>query len=163
LTQSVAPDTSPDQLGPSVLDRLSPPVHARLSEIAHEVEFGRGATVLREGADTPFLGAIQAGRVALRLRVPELGDRLTIVTCEPGELIGWSAVVAPYRVTVDAIATEPTRIVAFDAPALRERLAADCELASELLPLVLESVSARLSGSWQQLLDMFGPKAPEPW
>lgn len=163
MAQSVSPDAISTQLGTTVLERLSPRVLARLSEIARTAEYGPGATVLREGTDTPFLGAIQAGRVALRLRVPELGDRLTIVTCEPGELIGWSAVVAPYRVTVDAIATEPTRIIAFDAAALRERLVADWELASELLPLVLESISVRLSGSWQQLLDMFGPRMPESW
>ena len=85
-----------------------------------------------------------------------------IVTCEPGEILGWSAVVAPFRATVDAVATEPTRIVAFDAPALRARLVDDHELAAELLPLVLESVSGRLTASWQQLLDMFGSRT-EPW
>lgn len=147
----------------SALDRLSPHVHARLAELTHPVAYPGGALVLREGTDTPFLGAILEGRIALRLRVPERGDRLTIVTIEPGELIGWSAVVAPYRATIDAIATEPTRLLALDATALRERLAADCELAAELLPLVLESVSERLSASWQQLLDMFGARGPEPW
>lgn len=145
------------------LDRLSPQVQARLAALTHTVECAAGAVVLREGMDTPFLGAIEEGRVALRLRVPELGDRLTIVTIEPGELIGWSAVVAPYRATVDAIATEPTRLTVIDAAALRDLLAADCEMAAELLPLVLESVSHRLTASWQQLVDVFGAGAPEPW
>ncbi|MBI2781356.1 MAG: cyclic nucleotide-binding domain-containing protein [Chloroflexi bacterium] len=147
----------------SALDRLSPAVHARLAELTRPVAYPAGAVILREGTDTPFLGAILEGRVALRLRVPERGDRVTIVTVEPGELLGWSAVVAPYRATVDAVATEPTRLLAIDAVALRDRLAADCELAAELLPLVLESVSDRLSGSWQQLLDMFGARVHEPW
>ena len=147
----------------SALDRLSPEVQARLAELTHTVEFPSGATVLREGIDTPFLGVILEGRIALRLRVPELGNRLTIVTIEPGELIGWSAVVPPYRATVDALATEPTRVLAVDAAALRTRVATDCELAAELLPLVLESVSQRLSASWQQLLDVFGRGVPEPW
>jgi CRP-like cAMP-binding protein len=147
----------------SALDRLSPQVHARLAELTRPVDYAGGALILREGVDTPFLGAILEGRVALRLRVPELGDRLTIVTIEPGELLGWSAVVPPYRATVDAIATEPTRLLAVDAAALRERMATDRELAAELLPLVLESVSDRLSASWQQLLDMFGARGPEPW
>jgi CRP/FNR family cyclic AMP-dependent transcriptional regulator len=151
------------QTGTSMLDRLSPEVLARLNRLAHDHDYPAGAAILREGDDTPFLGVVTSGRVALRMRVPELGDRLTIVTCEAGELVGWSAVVAPYRATVDAVATEPTRIVAFDAPALRSRLATDCELAAELLPLVLESVSARLNGSWSQLLDMFGTREPEPW
>jgi CRP/FNR family transcriptional regulator, cyclic AMP receptor protein len=147
----------------NALDRLTPKVGARLAEVARSIAYPAGAVVLREGVDTPFLGSIIEGRIALRLRVPELGNRLTMVTVEPGELIGWSAVVPPYRATVDAIATEPTRVLAFDAPALREQLAADCELAAELLPLVLELVSHRLTASWQQLLDALVGGAPEPW
>lgn len=151
------------QIATSALERLSPATRERLGKLEQDMDYAAGAVILREGTDTPFLGQVQTGRVALRLRVPELGNRLTIVTCEPGELLGWSAVVAPYRATVDAIATEPTRIVAFSAERLRERLVDDCELAAELLPLVLESVSARLSASWQQLLDTLGSRAQEPW
>lgn len=148
----------------TVLDRLSPQVSGRLAPLARPIEFDAGATVLREGVDTPFLGAILSGRVALRLRVPELGDRITIVTIEPGELIGWSAVVPPYRATVDAVATEPTRLLAIDASALRDRLAEDRDLAAELLPLILDSVSDRLGASWQQLLDMYAMRvAAPPW
>jgi CRP/FNR family cyclic AMP-dependent transcriptional regulator len=151
------------QPGQSVLDRLSPGVLSRLNRFAHDHDYPAGATILREGDDTHFLGVVTTGRVALRLRVPELGDRFTIVTCEPGEIIGWSGVVAPFRATVDAVATEATRIVAFDAPALRAGLVNDHAMAAELLPLVLESVSARLTASWQQVLDMFGSRGPEPW
>lgn len=144
-------------------DRLSPGAWADLAPLCHRIDVAPGAIVLREGVDTPFLAWIETGRVALRLRVPEWGDRLTILTIEPGELLGWSAVVPPYRATVDAIATAPTRLLAIDAVVLRERLAADCELAAELLPLVLESVSERLTGSWQQLLDTFRSGEQAPW
>jgi CRP-like cAMP-binding protein len=147
----------------TVLDRLSAPVSGRLASLARPVDFETGSIVLREGVDTPFLGAILSGRVALRLRVPELGDRITIVTIEPGELIGWSAVVHPFRATVDAVATEPTRLLAIDAAALRALLATDAELAAELLPLILESVSDRLGASWQQLLDMYATHAGQQW
>jgi len=147
----------------TVLDRLSAPVSGRLAPLARPVDFEAGSIVLREGVDTPFLGAILSGRVALRLRVPELGDRITIVTIEPGDLIGWSAVVHPFRATVDAVATEATRVLAIDAAALRQLLATDSELASELLPLILESVSDRLGASWQQLLDMYATRAGQQW
>lgn len=147
----------------SVLDRLSPSVHARLAQLARPVGYAADAVILREGMDTPFLGAILEGRVALRLRVPEAGDRLTIATIEPGELVGWSAVVSPFRATVDAVATEATRVLAIDAVALRACLATDREMAAELLPLILESVSDRLSASWQQLLDVFGTRIPKSW
>ncbi|HET7182217.1 MAG TPA: cyclic nucleotide-binding domain-containing protein [Candidatus Limnocylindrales bacterium] len=156
------PPAAPPQVAGSVLDRLSPAVRTRLRGLARMRSYEPGAEILRGHAATPFLAVIERGRVALRLRVPERG-RVTIVTLEAGELVGWSAVVPPYRATVDAVALVPTRLVAYDAAALRELLAADCDLAAGLLPLVLESVSERLSASWDQLLDLFGTKPWEPW
>ena len=147
----------------TVLDRLSAPLSGRLASLARPVDIEAGAILLREGVETPFLGVILGGRVALRLRVPELGDRITIVTIEPGELIGWSAVVQPFRATVDAVAIGPTRLLAIDAAALRDLIARDAELAAELLPLILESVSDRLGASWQQLLDMYATREPQSW
>ena len=147
----------------SAFGRMPQPARQRLLGIGEEIGYGSGDVVLREGEDTPFLAAIDTGRVALRLRVAELGTRVTIVTIEPGELLGWSAVAAPFRATVDAVATQPTRLLTFEAKALRELLAADPELAAAFLPLVLESVSHRLTTSWHQLLDLFAPRGVGPW
>jgi CRP-like cAMP-binding protein len=147
----------------TALDRLSPAVRARLAPISTPRAVEAGAVVLRDGIDTPFLAALERGRLALRLRVPELGDRLTFMTVEPGELLGWSAVVPPFRATFDAIATEDSMLVTIEAAALRELLARDCEVTAELLPLVLETVSHRLAASSQQLLDLFGVRTFEPW
>jgi CRP/FNR family transcriptional regulator, cyclic AMP receptor protein len=147
----------------SVLDHLSGYARERLARISRTEAFDTGATILTEGGATPFLGVVDSGRIALRLRVPEQGDPLTILTIEPGELFGWSAVVPPYRATVDAVATEPATVVAIDASELRTLLARDCDLAAEVLPLVLESLAARLAGSWHQLLDLFATRTPQPW
>jgi CRP/FNR family transcriptional regulator, cyclic AMP receptor protein len=137
-------------------------VNERLLDMALVAEYAAGDTILREGAAVPFLGVVEAGRVALRLHVPGRGSS-TITTIEPGDLIGWSAVVPPYRATSEAVALEPTRVRAWEASALRERLAIDPELAADLLPAVLACVSDRLSTSWQQLLDLFGTSPVEPW
>jgi CRP/FNR family cyclic AMP-dependent transcriptional regulator len=152
---SPAAHTALDQLAPHLLQRLLP-----WSEV---LRFDTGVTVLREGVDTPFLGVIETGRVALRLRLAERGERLTLVTVETGELLGWSALVAPHRATVDAVVTEPSRIRAFEASRLRSMLAEDCELAAALLPLALETVSGRLNASWSQLLDMYGRREDQAW
>jgi CRP/FNR family transcriptional regulator, cyclic AMP receptor protein len=161
MTKESAPATAPHVAG-SVLDRLPADVRARLDGLGTMLAYEPGAEILHAGGSASFLAVLERGRVALRLRVPERG-RMTIVTVEPGELLGWSAVVPPYRATVDAVATEPTRLIAYDAAALREHLGTDCELASALLPLVLESVSERLGTSWDQLLDLFGTQPWEPW
>jgi CRP/FNR family transcriptional regulator, cyclic AMP receptor protein len=134
----------------------------RLEDLAVTAEYGAGEVILREGMPIPFLGVVELGRVALQLHVPGRG-RVTIVTIEPDELLGWSAVVPPHRATSEAVALEPTRILGWDAPALRERLAADRELAAETLPVILACVSDRLTTSWQQLLDLFGTTPVDPW
>lgn len=139
------------------------PPRQRLLEIAHRERFGQGETILHEGDDTPFLGVIERGRVALRLRVPERGERMTFVTIEPGELVGWSALVAPYRATADAVATEDTGLLAVDATELRALLERDPEVAAAFLPIVLETVSRRLSSSWHQLMDTFTSRMYGPW
>jgi CRP-like cAMP-binding protein len=146
----------------TVLGRLPPAIRAQLRALGTTRAYVPGGEILRAGTPTPFLALVERGRVALRLRIPERGS-VTIVTIEPGELLGWSAVVPPFRATVDAVATEPAQLITYAAAALRERLAGDCTLAAALLPLVLESVSERLNGSWDQLLDALGPQPWEPW
>ena len=147
----------------TAFDRLGVAARRTLQELAVMRSFERGDAVLVEGAETPVLGSLERGRVALRLRTPELGTRVTIATVEPGELLGWSAIVPPYRTTCDAIATEPILLLTFDAGALRSRLAADGELAAQLLPCALETVAHRLTTSWHQLIDVFEPRGRGPW
>lgn len=152
----------PWHVNATILDRLSEPVRGALDPIAGRAEFAPGEIVMRDGAATPFLGVVEVGRVGLRVHVPERGPQ-TIVTIERGELLGWSAVVPPYRATAEAVALEPTRILAFEADALRALIEEDRDLAGELLPLILDCVSQRLVISWQQLLDLFAGGTPQPW
>ena len=147
----------------ATLERLAPESRTRLEDIAERRSLETGDVVFAERAETPFLGIVERGRVALRLRTPELGGRVTIATIEAGELLGWSALVAPFRTTAEAVATEHVQLLAFDAPALRARLASDAELAADLLPLALETVAHRLTTSWHQLIDEFAPRSRGPW
>ena len=133
-----------------------------LAPIAATIEFEPGAVILHEGRPTPFLGVLTAGRIALRLQVPARGPYV-VVTLEPGDVLGWSALVPPHRATSDAVALTPVRALALDAEGLRDLLREDHELAVQLLPIVLRCVSERLTTSWHQLLDLFGMRGVGPW
>ena len=154
-TAATPPAADPWLLSPNVLDGLAPAVRGRLAGLAERRAFETGATVMAEGAPTPFLGIVLAGRVGLRLVVPERGPQ-TVVTVEPGELLGWSAVVPPYRASAEALALAPTTLEIVPAARLRDVLARDQELTAQLLPIVLACLSDRLASSWHQLLDLFG-------
>jgi CRP-like cAMP-binding protein len=136
-------------------------MHERILGLVREARFAPGEIVLREGVPTPFLGIVTSGRIGLRLHVPERGAT-TVLTIDAGELLGWSALVPPYRSTATAVALETTVVAVFDAVTLRGEMA-DPAFAAAILASVLEAVAGRLGESWSQLLDLFGGPGIDPW
>ncbi|MFN8629920.1 MAG: cyclic nucleotide-binding domain-containing protein [Chloroflexota bacterium] len=138
---------------------LPPEAVTRLAAIAEVQTLAPGDLVIGEGQVADALGIVLDGRIALRMLVPERGT-VTILTVEPGDVVGWSAVVPPYRGTDDAVAIEPVRLLRFPAEPLRLLLRADAVLAASLYPRLLQAVGRRLAATRLQLLDLF---AREEW
>lgn len=142
---------------------LSPHALSRLAECASVRSYPAGSVILREGQQTDPFGIVTRGRVALRLLVPERGE-ITILTVEPGDVVGWSALVPPYRSTSTAVAVEATDLLVFNVRLLRRALREDPPLAATLYPRVLEAVARRLHATRHQLLDLYGQQAERvPW
>jgi len=133
---------------------LPPGTQARLAAMGHIERVPAGAELLREGEIAEDFGLLLAGRVALRMLVPERG-MVTILTVEPGDIIGWSAIVPPHRSTSTVVAIEPAEVLMLDGAELRAALRADHALAATLYPRVLQAVGRRLNATRLQLLDLF--------
>jgi CRP-like cAMP-binding protein len=142
--------------------RLPIAAQARLEPQMRIVEYAPGTEILREGDPTDVLGIVRRGRAAVRLRVPERGPT-TILTVEPGDVLGWSAVVPPHRATSTVVTLQPTEILCMPGAALRAEIEADPMLAAAVYRALLEAVSRRLIGTRMQLLDLFTPSGAEPW
>jgi CRP-like cAMP-binding protein len=121
-----------------------------------------GSVLMREGETNDVMAIVLEGRVSLRMRVPERGQ-VSIVTIEPGDVVGWSAMVPPYRATSTAVVLADTELAQFDGPRLRELIAANAELGAQLYPVLLKAVARRLEGTRLQLLDLFSQRWVEPW
>jgi len=78
-------------------------------------------------------------------------------------VVGWSALVPPFRATSTGIALTETELAYFDGATLRAALAGDDNLAAEMYPVVLNAVARRLEGTRLQLLDLFSQRWVEPW
>jgi CRP-like cAMP-binding protein len=141
---------------------FDPAIQTRLAELSRPFSAEPGTEIFREGDPSDILGVVTKGRVALRTLVPERGD-ITILTVEPGDIFGWSAIVPPYRVTSTAIAIEPVEAIVFDAAPLRAALREDCALAHALYPRVLVAVSRRLNATRLQMLDLFAAEQVRTW
>jgi len=141
---------------------LDAPTIERLAALAHRRTAKGGEVLLVEGGRSDEFGVVVSGRLALRMLVPERG-MVTILTVEPGDLYGWSAIAAPQRATSTVVAIEPSELIALDGMGLRLALAEDDRLAAALYPRVLEAVSRRLSATRLQLLDLFTHRETDPW
>lgn len=106
-----------------------------LASEAERMSFRKGDRIVEEGEPSERLYILVSGTVELSLFAPhspdEMDPRLDAShesikihrINEPGALIGWSAMVEPYRCRATATALEITRVVAFD----RELVEAQCQ------------------------------------
>ena len=140
---------------------LSVVARSRLAAVGQLVEIPERTVILEEGRPCRAMGILVRGRVALRLLVRGSGER-TIMTLEPGEVFGWSAVMSPAISTSTCVAIAPSVAVLFDGVLLRMALEVDDRLAAAVYQRLLEAVAGRLGATRMQLLDLY--QAPsEPW
>jgi signal transduction histidine kinase len=97
-----------------------------VAEFCREEAYPEGSTVLAEGAPAEDLFVIERGKLALEKKI-QIGRHstprnATIGYVEPGEVAGFSALVAPHIYSTSAMCIEPTRVVRIDGAALRAYL-----------------------------------------
>ena len=133
----------------------------RLADLAGLTSYPVGAGGHPRRCPGRFTGVIVDGRLAIRLNVPGR-DVVTILTVEPGDFIGWSAIVPPHRATSTIIALEATTVVTFEGEALASR--PGCRSGSPRPSCRASStVSRRLAATRTQMLDLFARAEHEPW
>ena len=126
-----------------------------LAGCAQNVVFQAGQFIFREGEAANEFYLIRHGRVAVEIYAPARGA-IVIETLGPGEVLGWSWMVAPYQWRFDARATELVRAVSLDGRCLRTKCESNHELGYELLRRLSSVVAQRLQATRLQLLDLYG-------
>jgi CRP/FNR family transcriptional regulator, cyclic AMP receptor protein len=109
-----------------------------------------GEYLSREGEPAKAFYLIQSGHVEVRTQTSNLGEAV-VQTVEPGEVIGWSWLLPPYRWQFNSRTVDAVRGIAFDAEWLREKCEQDHELGYHLLTQLLAVTASRLAATWRQL------------
>jgi CRP/FNR family cyclic AMP-dependent transcriptional regulator len=133
---------------------LAPQTQERLVKLGGLADFGPDEVVVREGDASDEFGILLSGRLALQMMVPGQG-MITIMSVEPGDVFGWSAILPNMQTQSTVVASEPSQALVLDAPKLRTALHEDHALAASLYPRVLAAVARRLRATRLQLLDLF--------
>jgi CRP/FNR family cyclic AMP-dependent transcriptional regulator len=122
---------------------------------ALNVRFPEGSTLIQEGQLANKLFMIRTGRVALDIDVSPKGV-LRIQTVGPGEVLGWSWLISPFRWHFSGVAVAETRAVALDGECLRRKCEDDHDFGYELLKRLTQVIERRLEATRMQLLDLYG-------
>jgi len=125
-----------------------------LKGCAAGVHFETGAYIRRESEETGEFHLIVKGGVALEVYSPVKGA-VTVLTVGPGDILGWSWLITPYRSHFDARAVEPTYAIRLDATCLRKKFAQDPALELALYKRFVPIIVGRMEALTMQLLDLY--------
>lgn len=125
-----------------------------LASCAKNVRFEAGEFLLREGREATTLYLIRKGRVALEVHVPGKGA-VQMESLGPGDVLGLSWFLPPYRVHLDARAVEPVVALDFDATCLRKKMEEDHDLGFALTKRLFTQAYQRLERVRLQRLDVY--------
>jgi CRP-like cAMP-binding protein len=128
---------------------------ALVAGCAKNVSLEAGAMLCVEGesADTFYL--LRRGHVSIQVHQAGHGS-IVIETVGPGNVVGWSWLVAPYRWTFDARVLQPVGALAIDGACLRAKSLEDPALGFALLARVTQELLERLQATRMRLLDLYG-------
>ena len=125
-----------------------------LESLATEIEFQRGAIIFEEDDPADSLYLIAEGKAGLEVALHNR-PAVLLETIGPGELLGVSWIMPPYRWNFRARSLSTTTAIVFSAPAVRERCESDLDLALHVYREVAVEAVRRLQAARLRLLDLF--------
>ncbi len=117
---------------------------ARLAGISEEEDYQQGEVIFNEGDPADKLYLILSGAIELQMCIDVLDRMIPVDVLGPGEVVGWSTLVSPYRYTASGEARTSTRVVAVDSAALRRLAEEDPSLGYHLYRQVASVIAQRL-------------------
>jgi CRP/FNR family cyclic AMP-dependent transcriptional regulator len=122
---------------------------------ASNVRFAEGSRVIHEGQIANKFYLVRTGRVALETDVNARGP-LRIATVGPGEVLGWSWLISPYRWHFTGLAVADVAAIALDGDCLRTKCEKDHDFGFEMLRRMSQVMERRLEATRLQLMDVYG-------
>lgn len=105
---------------PELFAGLSHDESAALMALGTRISLASGDVLFSMGSDANTLYVVERGRIALTLPMQVLGREEDVMVEErtPGQMVGWSALIPPYRFTLKATAPLETELIAFTRSSL---------------------------------------------
>ena len=115
--------------------------------------------LMRDHEPTETFWLIREGQVALESRLHERSVQFQ--TLGPGDILGWSWLLPPFRASYDARALSDLNTIRFDATVLHDRMEADPAFGYAVLQQFSALIVQRLQAARLQCLDIYAAGGPD--
>lgn len=126
----------------------------QITGCASNAVYTEDEVIFKEGDKAEKFYLIRSGKVALEINGRDKGN-LRILTIGPGQILGWSWIVSPYKWHFEACALEEVRAIELDGECLRNKCEEDPKLGYEMLKRFAHILEQRLQSTRMQLLDVY--------
>lgn len=122
----------------------------QIAMIADEKAIPANTRIFNEGDPASHMLIIAQGEINIEFQLGS-GELRIVDTMVEGDLLGWSALVEPYKMTANGTATKNTELVRFDAVKLRQLCEKDTTLGYHVMVQIAKLLAHRLEGASVQL------------
>lgn len=123
---------------------------------ARNEHFRAGERIFAEDDPAEKIYLLRHGDAAVEIAAPERAP-IIVETLHPGDVLGWSWMVPPYRHMSDARALTEIRAVSLGADCVRKKCDENPALGYQMFRHLLPHMALRLRTLRLQLLDLYGP------
>ena len=136
--------------------KLSHTQRAAIAGVSRVETYAPETRLFDEGGLADQCWVVVSGCVVVDALAPGRG-RVGVQSIGPGELVGWSWLVPPYRWHFGATVVSPTRAVVVDTAALRDLSGDDPAFGYQLSLILIDALLNRLQATRIRLLDLSRP------
>ncbi len=124
-----------------------------LTGLCQEVTCHRGEILFREGETAKKMYILLEGVVTIQVQLTSRPESITVgVINQPGQVVGWSGLVAPRHYTATAICQADSRLLSIEGDACMRLLEENPEMGFRIFRQIAEVISSRLRNTRVALL-----------
>jgi CRP-like cAMP-binding protein len=135
---------------------LNPESIKLLSGYASERQIDAGQVLFRQGERANKFYLIRSGSIAVEIPAI-MGPALKVQSLGPGQVLGWSWLIPPYKWNFQASAEVKTKLLEFDGSQVLARCDADANFGYDVLKRFASLMSERLEAARQRLMEQWNP------
>lgn len=143
-----------DTVEAPMLARLTASERERVLASAHQVAYADGERLFDPGQPAEGCWIVHSGQIALDVPIPGRGD-VVVQTVGPGDVVGWSWLLPPYRWHFGARAVGVTTTTKLDTGVLQVLAQEDPSFGYSLVLTLSQAMLQRLQATRARLLDLY--------